>query len=124
MLTVFLQYPSQHIGFLDAKHIESLEEFKKYCAGKGYFTPATDDKPASHDDETMLCALSSGQIGPNADLYRRYLRARKWVVQDAFKQFKDTEDWRKKNQIDKLYDRIDVGEYDVGRRLVDISTLH
>lgn len=47
----------------------------------------------------------------------RYLRARKFIPQDAFGQFKDTEDWRQKNKIDKLYDTIDVNEYDQTRRL-------
>ena len=46
------------------------------------------------------------------------MRARKWNAQDAFVQFKDTEEWRKTNQIDRLYDRIDVDEYDAGRKLV------
>lgn len=94
-------YPSQHIGFLDHNHVKSLEDFKDFSKSQGYYTPAEGARPASHDDETML----------------RYLRARKWVVQEAFNQFRDTEDWRKKNQIDKLYDRIDVSEYDAGRRL-------
>lgn len=49
---------------------------------------------------------------------RRYLRARKFVPTDAFGQFQDTEDWRKENQIDKLYENIDVQEYDAARRLV------
>lgn len=53
-----------------------------------------------------------------ADLRRRYLRARKWVPEDAFKQLKDTEDWRKENKIEELYDTIDVEDYDQARRLV------
>lgn len=51
---------------------------------------------------------------------RRYLRARKFVPQDALGQFKDTEDWRKKNEIDKLYDTIDIADYDETRALVRI----
>ncbi|KAF2149920.1 CRAL/TRIO domain-containing protein [Myriangium duriaei CBS 260.36] len=96
-----LQYPSQHIGFLEANHVRALEDFKDFAREKGYYRPGDGAQPASHDDETLL----------------RYVRARRWNVQDAFTQFKDTEDWRKKNQIDKLYDRIDIGEYDVGRKL-------
>lgn len=48
----------------------------------------------------------------------RYLRARKFVPNDAYGQFKDTEDWRKANKIDHLYDTIDIDEYDMTRRLV------
>lgn len=36
---------------------------------------------------------------------------------DAFGQFKDTEDWRKKHEIDNLYNTIDIDEYDETRRL-------
>src|SRR3569833_22851 len=53
---------------------------------------------------------------------RRFLRARRWVVQDAFKQFKDTEDWRSANHLDILYDTIDVESYEQSRRLVRAST--
>ena len=68
---------------------------------KGYYDPGKDKTPPSHDDETLL----------------RYLRARKFIPQEAFGQFKDTEDWRKENQLDKLYETIDVNEYDQVRRL-------
>ena len=47
----------------------------------------------------------------------RYLRARKFIPQEAYNQFKDTEDWRKENQLDTLYNTIDVEEYDATRRL-------
>lgn len=81
----------------------ALEKFKSLCEQKGYYAPASEDgkTPASHDDETML----------------RYLRARKFVPQEAFGQFKDTEDWRTENQLDTLYETIDIHEYDQTRRL-------
>jgi len=56
-------------------------------------------------------------------LIRRYLRARKFVTRDAFQQFKDTEDWRKENKLDELYDTIDIHDYDETRRLVRSSML-
>lgn len=40
------------------------------------------------------------------------------MPKDAFGQFKDTEEWRKSNQIDNLYNTIDVDEYDESRKLV------
>jgi len=49
---------------------------------------------------------------------RRYLRARKWIPEEAFRQFKDTEDWRKENNLAELYDTIEVEDYDQARRLV------
>lgn len=51
-------------------------------------------------------------------LPRRFLRARKWIIQDAYQQFKDTEEWRKANQLEVLYDTIDVDAYEETRRLV------
>jgi hypothetical protein len=55
---------------------------------------------------------------PLTGVHRRYLRARKFVPEEALKQFKDTEDWRKANKLDELYDTIDIGEYESSRRLV------
>jgi len=49
---------------------------------------------------------------------RRYLRARKWIPEEAFRQFKDTEDWRKDNNLAELYDVIEVEDYDQARKLV------
>jgi hypothetical protein len=53
-----------------------------------------------------------------ADPRRRYLRARKFIPSEAFGQFKDTEDWRKDIQLEKLYDTIDINEYEQTRVLV------
>lgn len=53
-----------------------------------------------------------------ADGFRRYLRARKWIPEEAFQQFAETEDWRKENKLDQLYETIDVEDYEVSRRLV------
>ena len=95
------QFPAGHVGHLTAGQYEQLQKFKDLCQRKGYFTPASGAAPASHDDETLL----------------RYLRARKFIPQEAFVQFKDTEDWRKDTQIDALYESIDIDEYEQTRRL-------
>jgi pterin-4a-carbinolamine dehydratase len=50
--------------------------------------------------------------------YRRYLRARRFIPQEAYKQFKDTEDWRKNNKLDQIFETIDVEEFEQTRRLV------
>ncbi|KAK3077803.1 hypothetical protein LTS18_009217 [Coniosporium uncinatum] len=88
------QYPAAHIGHLNDVQQKRLEEFKELAAKKGYYAPAGQNgaNVASHDDATML----------------RYLRARKFTPTEAFGQFKDTEDWRKSNQMEELYDTIDV----------------
>ncbi|EOD47899.1 putative cellular retinaldehyde-binding triple function protein [Neofusicoccum parvum UCRNP2] len=97
------QYPAAHLGHLTENQQAALDKFKDLCKDAGYYRPPGVDgkKIASHDDETML----------------RYLRARKFSPPDALKQFKDTEDWRKENSLDELYDTIDVKEYEETRRL-------
>ncbi|KAF2232760.1 CRAL/TRIO domain-containing protein [Viridothelium virens] len=97
------QYPSGHLGHLSDNQQAALGKFKVLCQEKGYYKPAEASAKAlpSHDDETLL----------------RYLRARKFVPHEAFTQFKDTEDWRKNNQLEELYESIDVNEYDQTRRL-------
>ena len=68
----------------------------------------------------LCCRLSSEIVFEGYSAYHvsRYLRARKFVPQEAFTQFKDTEDWRKTNQLEELYESIDVDEYEQTRRLV------
>ncbi|EGO59634.1 hypothetical protein NEUTE1DRAFT_145598 [Neurospora tetrasperma FGSC 2508] len=91
-------YPNGHLGHLKPEEQEALKSFKTNLAEKGYYKPGP---PASHDDQTLL----------------RYLRARRWNVVDAFKQFKETEDWRKANDLNVLYDTIDLEAYEASRRL-------
>ena len=40
------------------------------------------------------------------------------MPQEAFKQFKDTEDWRKSNKLDQIFETIDIDEFEQTRRLV------
>ncbi|CAK7562313.1 MAG: hypothetical protein SEPTF4163_000152 [Sporothrix epigloea] len=94
-------YPHGHMGFLSESEATALAEFKTYLAENGIYTPATDSAPASCDDPTLL----------------RFLRARRWVVPDAYQQFKDTEDWRAENHLNVLYDTIDLAAYEQSRRL-------
>ncbi|KAF2459326.1 CRAL-TRIO domain-containing protein [Lineolata rhizophorae] len=99
------QYPTAHLGHLTEGQQQALDAFKKICADSGYYTPGSpepgEDREATHDDETLL----------------RYLRARRFNPKEAFAQFKDTEDWRKENNLDRLYDTISVDEYEQTRRL-------
>jgi len=57
-------------------------------------------------------------------LPRRFLRARRFVPSEAFKQFKDTEDWRKEHGIHDLFLNIEVDEYEQTRRLVSCHRAH
>ncbi|CAH0054864.1 unnamed protein product [Clonostachys solani] len=91
-------YPHGHLGALSEREEEALAKFKTLLEEKGYWKPGP---PPSHDDATLL----------------RFLRARRWVPEDAFGQFKDTEDWRQGNDVDVLYSTIDLEAYEQCRRL-------
>ncbi|KAJ5851535.1 uncharacterized protein N7529_010920 [Penicillium soppii] len=94
-----------HLHHLTPEQESSLQEFKTLCAERKYYTPAVEQADgattASHDDATLL----------------RFLRARKFDVEGAWTQFKDTEDWRKDNAIEALYENIGVDSYEAARRM-------
>ncbi|KAG5976070.1 hypothetical protein E4U56_002412 [Claviceps arundinis] len=91
-------YPLGHLGHLSEREEVALDKLKGLLEEGGLWTRGP---PASHDDQTLL----------------RYLRARRWVPEDAYKQCKDTEDWRASNQIDTLYRTIELEAYEQSRRL-------
>ncbi|KAJ5795143.1 hypothetical protein N7457_001742 [Penicillium paradoxum] len=96
-----------HLHHLTPEQEGKLQQFKALCAEKKYYTPAVEQaegveaKPASHDDATLL----------------RFLRARKFDIDGAWAQFKDTENWRKDNAIESLYANISVDSYEASRRM-------
>ncbi|KAL2165030.1 hypothetical protein VTH06DRAFT_326 [Thermothelomyces fergusii] len=91
-------YPRGHLGHLTEDEANRLQQFKSFLEEKGLYKPGP---PPSHDDQTLL----------------RFLRARRWSVNDAYVQFKDTEEWRQANQLEVLYDTIDVDAYEQTRNL-------
>ncbi|KAG9230823.1 putative SEC14 cytosolic factor [Amylocarpus encephaloides] len=94
-------YPQGHLGHLSSEEEEALKNFKVMCAEKGYYSAGLEGGAASHEDATLL----------------RFLRARRFIVPEAYNQFQETEDWRKANEIDKLYQTIDLEHYEETRRL-------
>ncbi|KAK5658402.1 hypothetical protein OQA88_2379 [Cercophora sp. LCS_1] len=91
-------YPHGHLGHLNEAEEEALRNFKMFLEEKELYRPGP---PPSHDDQTLL----------------RFLRARRWIVQDAYKQFSETEEWRKKNDLNALYNTIDTEAYEHSRSL-------
>ncbi|KAK7743280.1 hypothetical protein SLS53_004365 [Cytospora paraplurivora] len=91
-------YPAGHLGHLTEQEAETFEKFKAHLQEQGLYTPGP---PPSHDDPTLL----------------RFLRARRWVVADASKQFQETAEWRKNIDLEVLYDTIDVESYEKSRLL-------
>ncbi|KAL4739154.1 CRAL-TRIO domain-containing protein [Aspergillus similis] len=90
-----------HLNHLTEEQEAKLTEFKAFCEKEGYYKPGGEGEKPSHDDATML----------------RFLRARRFDVNGAWGQFKDTEDWRKENAIEALYENIDVDSYEAARRM-------
>ncbi|MCJ1426343.1 hypothetical protein MMC29_004246 [Sticta canariensis] len=88
-----------HLGHFTPHEESKFNAFKVLCEEQGYYKPTDGKTPASHDDGTLV----------------RYLRARKFVPQDAFVQFKDTEIWRTENKLDELYEKIDINDYQEAR---------
>ena len=43
-----------HLGYLTPQEETALEELKKVGTKAGFYTPATDNKKASHDDGTLM----------------------------------------------------------------------
>ncbi|KAL5052019.1 hypothetical protein BDW71DRAFT_193502 [Aspergillus fruticulosus] len=90
-----------HLNHLTGEQEAKLAEFKALCEKERYYKPGVEGEKPSHDDATML----------------RFLRARRFDVNGAWGQFKDTEDWRKENAIEALYENIDVDSYEAARRM-------
>lgn len=112
-----------HLGHLTAHEESAFKAFKSLCAEQGFFKLADGQSPASHDDGTLVFVISNQILLCRAlpvanHSHSRYLRARKFVPQDAFVQFKDTEIWRKENQLDALYEKIDIHDYQEARSVV------
>ncbi|KAL8696629.1 MAG: hypothetical protein Q9224_002696 [Gallowayella concinna] len=82
-----------HLGHLTRQEEAALGDFKKLCADQGLYRPESNTQRASHDDGTLM----------------------KFVPQDAFLQFKDTEKWRQDNNLDALYEKIDIQDYQEAR---------
>jgi len=112
-------FPQGHIGHLTDEEELALQEFKELCTEKGLYKGPKDDEYGTYDDATLLCVQSLGSpIAPANVLCRRFLRARRFHVEDAFQQFKHTEEWREATQLDVIYDTIDLDQYEQTRRLV------
>lgn len=46
-----------HVGYLTIEEESAFKEFRKLAAKEGFYTPATADKKASHDDGTLVYAV-------------------------------------------------------------------
>ncbi|KAM0790091.1 hypothetical protein ACM66B_005419 [Microbotryomycetes sp. NB124-2] len=83
------------LGSLTSDSQRTLEQFKDKLEEAGLYKRDASRGRPSHDDATLV----------------RFLRARKFEIQGALQQFKETEHWRQSKQLDKLYDEFPVNEF-------------
>jgi hypothetical protein len=98
------------MGHLSDEQEIALIGFKSMLSDKGLYITETivDEKevlPASHEDGYLL----------------RFLRAARFDLQAALRQFQATENWRSKEQVDELYNDFDVDEFEETRKYVKVQ---
>ncbi|KAF9059566.1 CRAL-TRIO domain-containing protein [Rhodocollybia butyracea] len=88
-----------HIGHLTPEQSTSLSEFKSILIESKLYTP-NHSESSYYEDSTLL----------------RFLRARRFDSSKAKKQFADTESWRAKHNVDRLYKDFDRDEFEDAKR--------
>ncbi|THH11663.1 hypothetical protein EW145_g494 [Phellinidium pouzarii] len=89
-----------HLGRLTQDQETTLATFKNELEKAGLYSPATETTNASHDDATAL----------------RFLRARKFDVAKAKKQFSDRIKWEKVHNVHELFANFPTEEFENSRR--------
>lgn len=109
-----------HLGHLTAFQEESLENFKQNLHKVDLYDPKADDSGRpSHDDTTLLCVHNPPFFSGFVDTHSRssrFLRARKFDVGRAHKQFADTSSWRAEHNVENLYATFDTQEMESAKR--------
>ncbi|KAI0754693.1 CRAL/TRIO domain-containing protein [Daedaleopsis nitida] len=115
-----------HFPHLTPDQLAAFDAFKQSLTNARLYQPPADpDRPRpSHDDTTLLYVsltlnpLLHIPLIPNhapAHPFSRFLRARRFDTQKAFKQFADCEAWRKKHNVSALHASFPVAEFESAR---------
>ena len=59
-----------HVGYLTNEEEVAFEEFKKLSVKEGYYTAATDEHKASHDDGTLMCVVRPSCVSLTANIVK------------------------------------------------------
>ncbi|PPR07267.1 hypothetical protein CVT26_012427 [Gymnopilus dilepis] len=89
-----------HLGNLTPEQEQALSTFKENLIKADLYKPGTESQKPSHDDPTLL----------------RFLRARSFNPAAAQKQFTDTENWRKKHDVPRLFYEISDEDFEHSKR--------
>lgn len=92
-----------HLNHLTSSQEQAFTSLKALLKSRDLYT---DEPTPSHDDSTIL----------------RFLRARRFDIQGAYKQFSEAEQWRKNTEVEKLYEGYDITEYDEARKVFPMWT--
>jgi hypothetical protein len=96
-----------------------LGSFKSKLSSAGLYQPASCDKPASHDDSTLLYVptlILRCVVHMFSYLTRRFLRARRYDADKARKQFSDAEAWRRQHDVDELFRTFETSEMELSKK--------
>ncbi|KAJ3516962.1 hypothetical protein NLJ89_g796 [Agrocybe chaxingu] len=89
-----------HLGNLTLEQEQALTAFKENLIKANLYVPVGEGQEASHDDPTLL----------------RFLRARGFNPAAAQKQFADSEGWRKKHNVPKVYHELTPDDMEHAQR--------
>ncbi|KIW27627.1 uncharacterized protein PV07_07352 [Cladophialophora immunda] len=87
---------------------KALAELKELCRKNNVSWPKS---------ELVVAGDSSDDDGNDDSNLLRYLRARKYDVPAAFKQYAASAKWRDEIQLEKTYDDVDITQFETIRRL-------
>jgi len=87
-----------HLGHLTQSQEQAYSTFKQELFQRNLFS---ETPLPTHDDGTLL----------------RFLRARRFDVGGAVKQFSECEQWRQQIRIEETYDMFDIGEFEEAKKV-------
>jgi hypothetical protein len=109
-----------HLGHLTSSQEKSLETFRQSLHKANLYNPkAGNGGRPSHDDTTLLCVHNPSSLSGFVHIsgcYSRFLRARRFDVDKAHKQFADTARWQVEHDVENLYATFDPEEMEAAKR--------
>lgn len=110
---------------LTQPQVKAFAELKALCGRNDVYWPASeleDNRPhESNDDNGLLYTSPPDDLIIQLTLDRRYLRARSYDPQAAYKQYSTSVAWRRKYKLDETYDNAEIERFGRMNRVVSYS---